>query len=90
MCGPQTRLCLFTFRTISSKQLYSLTTIYTLSWLASAVVTHALWMQDIPGSIPGSGNGFYVWFFYFDDVVFLCFVQKHIICQNILQLPLQC
>jgi len=31
MCGPQIRLCLFTFRPIASKQLKSLTTIVTLS-----------------------------------------------------------
>ena len=31
MCGPQIQLCLFTFRPIVSKQLYSLTTIDTLS-----------------------------------------------------------
>jgi len=31
MCGPQIRLCLFTFRPIVSKQLNSLTTIDTLS-----------------------------------------------------------
>jgi len=33
MCGPQSRLCLFTFRPILSKQLNSLTTINILSWL---------------------------------------------------------
>jgi len=31
MCGPQIRLCLFTFRPIASKQLNSLTTIDSLS-----------------------------------------------------------
>jgi len=31
MCGPQIRLCLFTFRPIVSKQLNSLTTIIILS-----------------------------------------------------------
>jgi len=57
MCGPKTRICLFTFRPIPSKQL---TTINILSWLDGAVVTHPLWVQEFPGSIPGSGKGFYV------------------------------
>jgi len=61
MCGPQIRLCLFTFQPIASKQLNSLTTIDTLSWLCGAVVMHPLWVQEVPGSIPGSGNGFYAW-----------------------------
>jgi len=42
MCGPQIWLCLFTFRSIASKQLNGLTTIDTVSWLAGAVVTHPL------------------------------------------------
>jgi len=42
MCGPQIRLCLFTFRPIASKQLNSLTTIVSFSWLGGAVVTHPL------------------------------------------------
>jgi len=25
-----------------------------------AVVTHSLWVQEVPGSIPSSGKGFYV------------------------------
>jgi len=63
MCGPQDRLCFFTFWPIASKQLNSLTTIDILSWLGGAVVTHPLWVQEVPGSIPGSGKGFYVRFF---------------------------
>ena len=72
MCGPQIRLCLFSFRTIASKQLNSLTTrtIDILSWLGGAVVTHPLWVQEVPSSIPGSGKGFYVWFFV---LLLLCF-----------------
>ena len=31
ICGPQIRICLFTFRAIASKQLHSLTTIDALS-----------------------------------------------------------
>ena len=60
MSGPQIWLCLFTFRPIASKQLNGLTTIDTLSRLGGAVVTHPLWMLDVPGSIPVSGKGFYV------------------------------
>jgi len=70
MCGPQIRLCLFTFRPIASKQLNSLTTIDILSWLVGAVVTYPLWVQEVPGSIPGSDKGFYVWFFV---LLLLCF-----------------
>jgi len=58
MSGPQIRLCLFTFRPIASKQLNSFLTINTLSWHGGAVVTHPLWLQELPGSIPGSGKGF--------------------------------
>jgi len=63
MSGPQIWLCLFTFWPIASKELNSLTTIDTLSWLSGAVVTHPLWVQEDPGSIPDSCKGFYVWFF---------------------------
>jgi len=70
MSGPQIWLCLFTFRPIASKQLNGLTTINTFSWLGGAVVTHPLWVQEVPGSIPGSGKGFYVWFFV---LLLLCF-----------------
>jgi len=60
MCGPQIMLGLFTFRPIVSKQLKSLTTIDIFRWLGGAVVTHPLGVQQDPGSIPGSGKGFYV------------------------------
>jgi len=89
MSGPQIWLCLFTFRPIASKQLNGLTTIDILSWLGGAVVTHPLWVQEVQGSIPDSGKGFYVWFF----VLLLCFyffVQKHGIYRKILQFLLQC
>ena len=84
MCGTQIRLCLFTFRPTASKQLNSLTTIYTFSWLGGAVVMHPLSVQEVPGSIPGSGKGFYVGCFVLLLLCFL-FVQKHIIFHNILQ-----
>jgi len=67
---PANLVCLFTFRLIASKQLNGLTTIDTLIWLGGAVVTHPLWVQEVPGSIPGSGKGFYVWFFV---LLLLCF-----------------
>ena len=60
MCGPHIWLCLFTTRCVETD---SLTTIHTLSWLGGAVVTYPLWMQEVPGSIPGSDKVFYVWFF---------------------------
>jgi len=86
MCGPQIRLCLFTFRPFASKQLNNLTTIDIISLLGDAVVSHPLWVQEIPGS----GKGFYVWLFCFFEVEILLFVLKHIICHNILQTLLQC
>jgi len=66
VCGPQVRLCLFTFRPIALKQLNSLPTILTLSWLGGAEVM--LWVREIMGLIPGSGRVYYVWF-----VLLLCF-----------------
>jgi len=76
MSGPQIWLCLFTFRPIASTQLNSLTTLDSFSWLGGAVVTHPLWMQEVPGSIPGSGKGFYVWFFVLLLLCFYFFVQN--------------
>jgi len=90
MSGPQIWLCLFTFQPIASKQLNSLTTIDTLSWLGGAVVTHPLWVQDVSGSIPGSGKGFYVCFFVLLLLCFYFFVPKHIICLKSLQFLIQC
>ena len=46
MCGQQIRLSLFKFWPIASKQLNSLATIATLSWLGGAKVTHSLWEQE--------------------------------------------
>jgi len=46
-------------------------TIDTVSWLGGVVVTHPLWVQEVPGSIPGSGKGFYVSFFF--ELLLLCF-----------------
>ena len=89
MSGPQIRLSLFTFRPIPTKQLNSLLTIFTLSWLSGAVVTHPLWVKEVPGSIPGSGKGFYVWLSFLLLLCFYFFVHKHIICHTILQIPLQ-
>jgi len=76
MSGTQIWLCLFTFRPIASKQLNGLTTIDILSWLGGAVVTHPLWMQEVPGSIPGSSKGFNVWFFLLLLLYFYFFVKN--------------
>ena len=63
----------------------SLTTIVTLSWLGGAEVTHPIWVVDAPDSIPGSGKGFYVWFFVL--LLLLCFsfvcTKTHYLSQNI-------
>jgi len=76
MSGPQILLCLFTFRPIASKKLNSLTTINAFSWLGGAVVTHPLLVQEVPGSIPSSGKGFYVWFFVLLLFCFYFFVKN--------------
>jgi len=55
------------------------------------VVTHPLWVKEVPGSIRSSGKGFYVLFFFV--LLLLCFyffVQKHIIFHKSLQFLLQC
>ena len=83
MSGPQIWLCLFTFQPIASKQLDGLTTTITLNWLGGAVVTHPLWVQEVPGPIPGSCKDFYVWVLYFLLLCFYFFVQKHIFCHKI-------
>jgi len=82
MCGPPIWLCLFKFRPIESKQLNSLSTIDTFSWFGGPVVMHPLWVQEVPCSIPGSGKGFYVWFFV---LLWLCFYflsKTHYLSQN--------
>jgi len=81
MCGPQIRLCLFTLRPITSKQLNSLTTSITLSWLGDAEVTQPLRVPEVPGSILGSGKGLLLLCFYF--------CPKHIICQKMFSFLLQ-
>jgi len=58
MCGPQSWLRLFTFLPIASKQLNSLTSIDTLSWLSGVVVSNPRTVQEDPASIPGSCKGF--------------------------------
>ena len=60
ICSPQIRFCLFTFRPTGLKQLNNLTTIDTFRKLGSLQVTHLPWVQEVPGSIPGSGTDFYV------------------------------
>ena len=41
------------------------------------MVTHPLWVQEVPGSIPGSGKGFYVSFFALLLLCFYFFVKKY-------------
>jgi len=56
------QLCLFTdnahqlFYAIRMKLLNSLTTIDTFSWLGGREVPLRTWVQEVPGSIPGSGK----------------------------------
>jgi len=76
MWGPQIRLRLFTFRPTALKQLISLTTIDTFSWLAGSEVTCPNRLREVPGSISCFGKDFYVWF----QVLILLFGQKHIFC----------
>jgi len=73
ICALQIRLCVFTFRPIAPKQLNSLITIVTLSWLGGAEVTHPLWVREASSSFPGSGQGFYVWFF---GLLLLCVITQ--------------
>jgi len=82
-------LCWFTFRPMAPKKLNGLTTIDTLSLLGGAVVTHPLWVQEVPGSISSSGKCFYVWLFVLLLLCFYFFVKNPIICHKSLQFLLQ-
>jgi len=78
-CGPQICLCSFMFR---------LTTGTLCAVVSGGVkVTPKTAVREVPGSIPGSGKGFYACF-----SLFCCFYfcPKHIICHGILQFRLQC
>ena len=88
MSGPHLALFIY-FSTHSVEKLNSL---MTLSWLGGAVVTHSFWVQEVPGSIPISGKGFYVWHFVL-LLLLLCFYlfvkkQTHF-CHKSLQFLLQ-
>ena len=89
MSGPQIWLCKFTFRPIAPKKLNGWTTINTLSWLGGAVVTHPLWVQEVPDSIPSSGKGFNVRFFVLLLLCLYFFVKISIICHKSLEFLLQ-
>ena len=56
------------------KQLNSLTTIVTFSWLGNTDVTHPLWLPELPGSIPSLRQGFLCLIFVV--VVVLLFLSK--------------
>jgi len=60
----QIRLCLFIFRPIVLKQLNSLKTIDTFSWLGDPEITHPTAVRYVQGSIPGSGKSFLFVLFY--------------------------
>ena len=81
------RICLFTFRPIASKQLNSLFTIDILSGLGDALVKHPLWVQEVPGSIPGSGEGFYICLFLFCCCFGFIFCPKTHYLSQIFALP---
>jgi len=85
MCCPQNRHCLLTFWPIELKQLNSLTTIDTFSWLGGPEVTDPTVVLDTPGSIPGS-EGFVCMICYIVVVVVVVFPVglKHIICHAML------
>ena len=76
MSGLQIWLCLFTFRPIVSKQLNGLTTIDLTQWCSGNA--SALGARG-PGFNPRLRQGFLCLIFCFVVVVFLLFVQKHII-----------
>jgi len=84
MCAPQICLSLFSFRPIASKQLISLTTIVTFTWLGGAEVTHPLLVQEVPGTITCSGKAFYVWlflgFFVFFNGTKTHYMWQHLFC----------
>jgi len=47
------------------------------------VVTHPLWVQEVPGSTPGSGKGFYVSFFALLLLCFYFFVKNTLFVTNV-------
>jgi len=81
MCGPQIRLCLFTFRPNASKQLNSLTSIVLVRWRGSAEVTHPLWVREVRVQITAPASVF-MFDFCFVVVFYFCLVQKHILSQH--------
>jgi len=89
MCGLEIWLYLrFHPLHLKFKHLNSLTTIDTFSWLCGPEVMHLTGVWEFPpGSIPGSGKDFYVWFSVL--LLFFLFCPKHIICDSLL-FRLQC
>jgi len=81
LSGPQIRLCLFTFRPIASKQLNSLTTIDTLSWLGGAVVSHPLWYKRSRVQFPAPARVF-MFEFLFCCCVFSFCPKTHYLSQK--------
>jgi len=60
---------------IAFKQLYSLTTINTFSWLDGHTITHRTRVEEVPNSIPGSGKNLCL-ISCIDDVVALLILSK--------------
>ena len=72
------------------KQLNNLKTIDTLSWFSGAEVKHPTGVQEVPGSIPGSGKDFYVRFFVSLLLCFYVFVHNTFFWNRNLYFLLQC
>ena len=69
--------CLFMFRLITLKHINSLTSIDMFSCLACRSVTHQTSVREVPSSIPGFGNAFYVCICVLLFMWFYFSVQKH-------------
>ena len=84
-CGPQIWLCLLMFRPIAMKQLKSMTLINLFKLLDGLEVTHQIAVREVPGSIPDSGNDFYVCSLFCCCCVFYFFVQNTLFFMQFLQ-----
>jgi len=84
ICGPQIWLCLFMFRPIAWKQLYSLTLMDMFSCLGRREVTLQNGVREAPGLNHGSGKEVFVCFYVFLLLCdYLYFGPKIIIYINI-------
>ena len=84
---PANLTLFFTFQPISFKQLNSLTTIDTFSWLGGPEVTHVSGVRDVLGSVPGSSK-VYVWFCVLLLLCSYLYCKKHtFFCQKLFAIP---